>query len=44
LGAGGTSGSSHTLDEWYEPLNRDMGLKRGLLTILGMVGLDNSDH
>ena len=41
LGAGGTSGSSHTLDEWYEPLHRDKGLKRGLLTILGVVGLEN---
>jgi len=44
LGAGGTSGCSHTLDEWYEPLNRDRGLKRGLLTILGMVGLENSNR
>jgi acetylornithine deacetylase/succinyl-diaminopimelate desuccinylase-like protein len=44
LGAGGTSGCSHTLDEWYEPLNRDKGLKRGLLTILGIVGLENSDR
>jgi hypothetical protein len=44
LGAGGTSGCSHTLDEWYEPLNRDKGLKRGLLTILGMVGLENADR
>ena len=39
LGAGGKSGSSHTLDEWYEPEDRDKGLKRGLLVILGMVGL-----
>jgi tripeptide aminopeptidase len=39
LGAGGTSGSSHTLDEWYDPHDRDKGLKRGLLVILGMVGL-----
>lgn len=42
LGAGGTSGGSHTLDEWYEPLHRDLGLKRGLLTILGTVGLQAS--
>ncbi|HEV8367050.1 MAG TPA: M20/M25/M40 family metallo-hydrolase [Pyrinomonadaceae bacterium] len=40
VGAGGASGCSHTLDEWYEPLNRDQGLKRGLLIILGMVGLE----
>jgi tripeptide aminopeptidase len=39
LGAGGTSGWSHSLDEWYNPRDRDQGLKRGLLVILGMVGL-----
>lgn len=39
LGAGGSSGSSHTLDEWYDPRDRDKGLKRGLLVILGMVGV-----
>ncbi len=39
IGAGGTSGLSHTLDEWYDPRDRDRGLKRGLLTILGTVGL-----
>jgi len=39
LGAGGTAASSHTLDEWYDPKDRDLGLKRGLLTILGVVGL-----
>jgi tripeptide aminopeptidase len=39
LGAGGTSGCSHTLDEWYDPRDRDKGLKRGLLVILGIVGL-----
>jgi tripeptide aminopeptidase len=38
LGAGGSSGSSHTLDEWYDPRERDVGLKRGLLVILGVVG------
>jgi tripeptide aminopeptidase len=39
LGAGGTSGSSHTVDEWYDPSGRDLGLKRALLVLLGMVGL-----
>jgi tripeptide aminopeptidase len=39
LGAGGTSGCSHTLDEWYDPRDRDKGLKRGLLVVLGMAGL-----
>lgn len=39
LGAGGSSGYSHTLDEWYDPRHRDKGLKRGLLVVLGMVGI-----
>jgi tripeptide aminopeptidase len=40
LGAGGTSGNSHALDEWYDPRGRDAGLKRALLVVLGMVGLN----
>jgi len=39
LGAGGRSANSHTLDEWYDPRGRDLGLKRALLVILGTVGL-----
>ena len=39
LGAGGASGSSHTLDEWYDPRDRDKGLKRALLVVLGIAGL-----
>jgi len=39
IGAGGSSGCSHTLDEWYDPTNREKGLQRGLLTILGTVGV-----
>ncbi|HYK22236.1 MAG TPA: M20/M25/M40 family metallo-hydrolase [Pyrinomonadaceae bacterium] len=39
IGAGGASGNSHTLDEWYDPRDRDKGLKRGLLVVLGMVKL-----
>ena len=42
LGGGGTSGNSHTLDEWYDPRGRDLGLKRALLVMLGMVGLKTS--
>ncbi|HEX8847222.1 MAG TPA: M20/M25/M40 family metallo-hydrolase [Pyrinomonadaceae bacterium] len=38
LGTGGTSGNSHTLDEWYDPRGRETGLKRALLVMLGMVG------
>lgn len=39
LGAGGTSGATHTLAEWFDPRGRDLGLKRGLLVILGTVGI-----
>lgn len=39
LGAGGRSENSHTLDEWYDPRGRELGLKRALLVILGTVGL-----
>jgi tripeptide aminopeptidase len=39
LGAGGSSGNSHTLDEWYDPRGRDLGLKRALLVILGAAGV-----
>ncbi|MCA1573548.1 MAG: peptidase M20, partial [Acidobacteria bacterium] len=37
LGGGGMSGNSHTIDEWYDPSDREAGLKRALLVILGMV-------
>jgi tripeptide aminopeptidase len=39
IGAGGASGCSHTTDEWYDPRNRDHGLKRALLVALAAVGL-----
>lgn len=39
LGAGGTSGASHTLAEWYDPTDRDLGLKRALLVVLGVVSV-----
>lgn len=39
LGAGGRGGGSHSLEEWYEPAGRDVGLKRILLTVLGVAGL-----
>lgn len=38
LGTGGTSGNSHTLDEWFDPRGRETGLKRALLVMLGLVG------
>jgi tripeptide aminopeptidase len=39
IGAGGTGGGAHSLQEWYEPSGREMGLKRALLTLLGVSGL-----
>jgi tripeptide aminopeptidase len=39
IGAGGASGNTHTLEEWYDPAGRDLGLKRALLVALGVVGL-----
>jgi acetylornithine deacetylase/succinyl-diaminopimelate desuccinylase-like protein len=39
LGAGGASGCSHTLEEWYDPRNRDHGLKRALLLVLSLAGI-----
>jgi tripeptide aminopeptidase len=39
LGAGGRSGGAHTLDEWYDPAGRELGLQRVALTVLGVAGL-----
>jgi tripeptide aminopeptidase len=39
IGAGGNGGGAHSLQEWYEPAGRDSGLKRVLLTLLGVSGL-----
>jgi tripeptide aminopeptidase len=39
IGAGGTGGGAHSLQEWYEPAGREMGLKRALITLLGVSGI-----
>jgi tripeptide aminopeptidase len=39
IGAGGNGGGAHSLQEWYEPAGREMGLKRALLTLLGVAGI-----
>jgi tripeptide aminopeptidase len=39
IGAGGTGGGAHSLQEWYEPSGREMGLKRALLTLIGISGI-----
>jgi acetylornithine deacetylase/succinyl-diaminopimelate desuccinylase-like protein len=40
LGAGGRSGGAHTLEEWYDPTSRELGLQRVALTVLGLAGLE----
>jgi acetylornithine deacetylase/succinyl-diaminopimelate desuccinylase-like protein len=39
IGAGGSGGGAHTVNEWYDPAGRDLGLKRILLLALGMSGV-----
>jgi len=39
IGAGGVSGDSHRLSEWYDPAGREIGYKRALLLALGMTGI-----
>jgi acetylornithine deacetylase/succinyl-diaminopimelate desuccinylase-like protein len=34
IGGGGTGGGIHTLQEWYDPTNRETALRRILLTLL----------
>jgi tripeptide aminopeptidase len=39
IGAGGAGGGAHSLQEWYEPAGRELGLKRAFLTLIGVSGL-----
>jgi tripeptide aminopeptidase len=39
IGAGGSGGGAHSLQEWYDSAGREAGLKRVLLTILGISGV-----
>jgi tripeptide aminopeptidase len=39
IGTGGDGGSAHTLREWFDCTNRDLGLKRILLTLLTLTGV-----
>jgi tripeptide aminopeptidase len=40
IGAGGTSGGAHSLQEWYDPTGREVGMQRVLLTLLQVAGLN----
>ena len=39
IGVGGLSGNCHSLTEWYEPVGRELGLKRLLLLTVSLCGL-----
>jgi tripeptide aminopeptidase len=39
IGGGGQGGGAHSLAEWYDPTGRELGLKRILLTILEIAGV-----
>src|SRR5215469_2487160 len=39
IGAGGNGGGAHSLQEWYEPAGRELGLQRVMLTLLGVAGV-----
>lgn len=39
IGAGGSGGGAHTVNEWYDPVGRDLGLKRILLLTLALAGV-----
>jgi len=41
IGAGGNGGGAHSLQEWYDPAGREIGLQRALLTLLGVSGMAN---
>jgi tripeptide aminopeptidase len=38
IGAGGTGGGAHTLQEWFDSTGRELALKRILLTMLALAG------
>jgi acetylornithine deacetylase/succinyl-diaminopimelate desuccinylase-like protein len=39
IGSGGDGGGAHTLREWFDCTNRDLGLKRILLALLALTGV-----
>ncbi|MGZ4856247.1 MAG: M20/M25/M40 family metallo-hydrolase, partial [Candidatus Angelobacter sp.] len=40
IGAGGDGGGAHTLREWFDCSNRDLGLRRILLVLLALTGVN----
>lgn len=41
IGGGGQGGGAHSLEEWYDPAGRELGLKRALLTVLAVAGVQS---
>jgi acetylornithine deacetylase/succinyl-diaminopimelate desuccinylase-like protein len=41
IGAGGHGGGAHTLQEWFDPAGRELGLQRGLLLVLALAAGDS---
>ncbi len=39
IGVGGACAGCHTLDEWYDPVNRETSLRRAALLLLGLSGV-----
>jgi tripeptide aminopeptidase len=42
IGAGGRSTGAHSFSEWYDPAGRELGLRRALLALLGVAGVEPS--
>ena len=42
IGAGGRSAGAHSLGEWYDPSGREVGLRRLLLTVLRVAGVEKA--
>lgn len=40
IGGGGTGGGAHTLQEWFDCAGRELGIKRILLTVLALSGVE----
>ena len=41
IGGGGQGGGAHSLAEWYDPADRELGLRRIFLTILAFAGVQS---
>jgi tripeptide aminopeptidase len=39
IGAGGNGGGAHSMQEWYDPAGREIGLQRAFLTLVGISGI-----